>query len=37
MRGELIQQAISNDGVPAGEETPDLDAVVLQVNYSLTW
>ena len=37
MRGELIQQAISNDGVPAGEETPDLDALVLQVNYSLTW
>jgi len=37
MRGELIQQAISNDGVPAGEETPDLDAVVLQVNYSLVW
>ena len=37
MRGELIQQAISNDGVPAGEETPDLDAIVLQVNYSLTW
>jgi hypothetical protein len=35
MRGEFIQQAISNDGVPAGEETPDLDAVVLQVNYSL--
>jgi hypothetical protein len=37
MRGEFIQQAISNDGVPAGEETPDLDAVVLQVNYSLVW
>jgi hypothetical protein len=37
MRGELIQQAISNDGVPAGEETPDLDALVLQLNYSLTW
>ena len=37
MRGEFIQQAISNDGVPAGEETPDLDAVVLQLNYSLVW
>ena len=37
MRGEFIQQAISNDGVPAGEETPDLDAVVLQLNYSLAW
>jgi len=37
VRGELIQQAISNDGVPAGEETPDLDAVVLQINYSLVW
>lgn len=37
VRGELINQTISNDGVPAGEETPDLDALVLQVNYSLVW
>jgi Protein of unknown function (DUF3570) len=37
VRGEMIQQAISDDGVPAGEETPDLDALVLQVNYSLLW
>jgi len=36
-RGALITQAVSNDGVPAGEETPDLDATVFQVNYSLTW
>lgn len=37
VRGEVIKQAISNDGVPTGEETPDLDALVLQINYSLTW
>lgn len=37
VRGEVIKQAVSNDGVPAGEETPDLDAVVLQLNYSLLW
>lgn len=37
IRGEFIKQAVSNDGVPAGEETPDLDAVVLQLNYSLLW
>lgn len=37
VRGELINQTISNDGVPVGEETPDLDALVLQVNYSLVW
>ena len=37
LRGEYIQQAISNDGVPAGEETPDLGAMVLQLNYSMLW
>ena len=37
VRGEFITQAINNDGVPAGEETPDLDALVLQLNYSLVW
>jgi len=37
VRGEVIKQTISNDGVPVGEETPDLDALVLQVNYSLVW
>ena len=37
IRGEFIKQTVSNDGVPAGEETPDLDAVVLQLNYSLLW
>lgn len=37
IRGEFIKQAVSNDGVPAGEETPDLDAMVLQLNYSLLW
>lgn len=37
MRGEFIKQTIDNSGVPAGEETPDLDALVLQINYSLVW
>ena len=37
MRGEVIKQTLSDDGVPAGEEAPDLDALVLQVNYSLLW
>lgn len=37
VRGEFIKQSVNNDGVPAGEETPDLDALVLQVNYSLAW
>jgi hypothetical protein len=35
VRGELMNQSVNNDGVPAGEETPDLDAVILQLNYSL--
>ena len=37
VRGEYISQTINNDGVPAGEETPDLSAVVLQMNYSMQW
>lgn len=36
-RVELITQKVDNTGVPAGEETPDLKAVVLQANYSLLW
>ncbi len=37
IRGELINQSLSEDGVPSAEQTPDLDAVVLQLNYSLVW
>lgn len=37
VRGEFIKQAISNDGVPASEATPNLDAMVLQLNYSVVW
>ena len=38
LRGELMDQMIDNSEVPrAGEETPDLSAVILQVGYSFTW
>jgi len=37
VRGEFINQSLTEDGVPSDEQTPDLDAVVLQVNYSLVW
>ncbi|MCP4078228.1 MAG: DUF3570 domain-containing protein [Gammaproteobacteria bacterium] len=37
MRAEIISQAVTDDNVPAGEEIPDLDAVILQVNYSFVW
>lgn len=37
VRGELITQSVTEGAVPALEETPDLNAVVLQVNYSLLW
>ena len=37
VRGEFISQTVDDGSVPSGEETPDLDAVVLQVNYSLVW
>ena len=36
-RVELITQKVDNSGIPAGEETPDLNAIVLQANYSLLW
>lgn len=36
-RAELITQAVDNAGVPTGEETPDLNAVIFQANYSLLW
>lgn len=38
IRGELMQQKIDNSEVPrAGEETPDLSALILQAGYSFTW
>ncbi len=37
MRAEIISQTITENNVPVGEETPDLDAIVLQVNYSFLW
>jgi len=37
MRAEIISQTVTDDNVPAGEETPDLDAVIFQVNYSFVW
>ncbi len=37
MRAELISQTVTDDNVPAGEETPDLDAVIFQINYSFLW
>ncbi|MCP4432004.1 MAG: DUF3570 domain-containing protein [Gammaproteobacteria bacterium] len=37
IRGEVITQTVDDGSVPAGEETPDLDAFVFQVNYSLIW
>ncbi|MCK4708739.1 MAG: DUF3570 domain-containing protein, partial [Gammaproteobacteria bacterium] len=37
MRAEIISQTLTDDNVPAGEETPDLGAVIVQVNYSFVW
>jgi hypothetical protein len=37
IRGESITQTVDDGLVPNGEETPDLDAILLQVNYSLLW
>ncbi len=38
VRGEFMQQKIDNSEVPrAGEETPDLSAIILQAGYSFTW
>jgi hypothetical protein len=36
-RAELITQSVDNNGVPAGEETPDLNAIIVQANYSFLW
>ncbi len=37
VRGEVIRQSVDDGSVPSGEKTADLDAIVLQVNYSLIW
>ncbi len=37
VRGELITQTVNDGTVPAGQETPDLSAIMLQVNYSFVW
>jgi hypothetical protein len=37
LRGEFMNQTFDDGDVPAGEETPDLDAVILNVGYSLVW
>lgn len=38
VRGELMQQTIDNSEVPrAGEETPDLSAMIFQMGYSFVW
>lgn len=36
MRAEVINQSVT-ENVVAGEETPDLSAVIFQLNYSLLW
>ncbi len=37
LRGEFMNQTFDDGDVPAGEETPDLDAIILNVGYSLVW
>jgi hypothetical protein len=37
IRGELMSQSIDDGDVPAGEETPDLDAIIINAGYSLRW
>lgn len=37
VRGELMQQSFDDGNIPSGEETPDLDATVLNVGYSFFW
>ena len=37
IRGEIMNQSIDDGDVPSGEETPDLDAIILNVGYSLRW
>ncbi len=37
IRGEIITQTVDDGPVPVGEETSQLDAYILQLNYSLLW
>lgn len=37
VRGEIITQSVNDGVIPAGQETPDLNAIVFQVNYSFLW
>jgi hypothetical protein len=37
IRGGLMNQSVNDGDVPAGEETPDLDAIILNAGYSLRW
>ena len=37
VRAEFIRQTVNDGAVPDNERTPDLDAVVLQLSYSLVW
>lgn len=37
IRGELMNQSVDDGDVPAGEETPDLDAIILNAGYSFKW
>ncbi len=37
IRGEFMNQSVDDGAVPAGEETPDLDAIILHAGYSLRW
>ncbi len=37
VRGELMNQTFDDGDVIAGEETPDLDAIIVNIGYSLVW
>ncbi len=37
VRGEFIRQTVNDGSVLDNEQTPDLDAIVLQLSYSLIW
>jgi hypothetical protein len=37
IRGEMMNQSVDDGDVPAGEETPDLDAIIVHAGYSFRW
>lgn len=37
VRGEFMQQSFDDGSITSGEETPDLDAIILNVGYSFFW